>query len=209
MWNGKVKEAEKLLQKSGVDYTITRGRLSDVSTDRYGAPDNDDVTDCFFSLTKLEDATANEPAVYDATFSVVLSEWDNFADRGKVVDPNDGVGIGFDTVYWQAADPSADGVSYTDDRFSFDGWNGGLKMQYDDPGTPTDGTDQQFSTGVSTKLEAISRDVFDGEYNVRGTYVHTWSDNGGYDMSFSFSNLTLQPSTSGPGTWTMGTGGKA
>jgi hypothetical protein len=211
MWNGKVEEAKKLLDRQGTEYRMFRGEPNYVSPFRYGSPDEDNQTTIVFSLAKLEERSENDPAVYDASISVQLSEWDNdFGDLGQVVDPNDGMGIGCNSTYWQAVEPSRSGVSYTDDRISYGGFTGsGLKMQYDDPGTPTDGIDQKFTTGFSTKLEAISRDVFTGDYNVIGSYVHTWSDNGGYDMSFGFSSLTLSPTTTGPDSWVMTAGDKA
>lgn len=211
LWNGKIDQARKLLERNDMEYSIARGVLNPVSSFRYGSPSEDSVTEIFLSLTKLEDATDTDPAVYDATVNAKLSEYDNdYDDVGLAVDPDDGIGIGYNTTYWQPVESSRDGVSYSDDRMSYGAFTGtGVKMKYDDPGTPTDGVDQEFSTGFSTKLEAISRDVYTGDYRVLGSYVHTWSDNGGYESSFSFGNLTLSPDENSSQTWTMNADDKA
>lgn len=119
--------------------------------------------------------------------------------------PNDSFSVSYDTSYWQAVDSSRSGLTYDGSNLSYGEYAlHGPRVEYDDPGTPTDGVDQKATAGFSTKIEAINRDLYTESYNVQADYVHTYSPNGGYDVSWDFKAFSLNPQNDTNPHWNMG-----
>lgn len=211
LWNGKHEQAQRVLERNNANYTMGFGYPSDagdgVSTERFGSPSEDANT--YISLTLVE-VDSGSPPVYEATLHFQLSEWDDdLNDYNKQTDPWDGASISYSQNYWQAVDQNRDNVYYDDSRFSYGEYLGyGVRMEYDDPETPNDGTDQTIYSGFSTRIEAINRNLYTGEYNVGANYTHTWTE-GQFDLSWNFEAFSLDAYGDGIHDWSMNESRKA
>ncbi|MFC4448230.1 hypothetical protein [Halorussus aquaticus] len=199
VWAGNLQQAKELAERYGLKNKMSKESPSDVSTQRYGDPSEDSSTNITISVTEISSSE------YDVSCYFELSEWDNnIGDSTKEVGSRDSAVITWDTTYWTATEQTrsnVDGVD-SDSRMTYEQYKDyGPRIEYDEPGTPTDGNDQSFQSGFSTLVTPINRSSSSNTEKIECIYCHTYND-GSNDVSWDFLSGFLEPGPDVP-YWTM------